>query len=70
MKYPNETAIIYNKMKSSSSLTDEQLTTLGVTKDKISKALLQCTSSGMSLEKAMQVVIKLWNNAEPEDETE
>lgn len=68
MKY-TESAIIYNKIKDTSKLTDEQLTALDVTKDKIDKAMHNCVSQGMSRKKAMRVIYKLWTNAEPEDNT-
>jgi hypothetical protein len=68
MKY-TETNIIYNKIASTSKLTPDQLTTIGVTMDKIDKAMHQCVSSGMSRKKAMITIYKMWNYAEPEDET-
>ena len=68
MKY-QESAIIYNKIKEKSGMNDQAMAVLGITKDKIDQAMHSCVSSGMSRKAAMRTIYKMWNYAEPEDET-
>jgi len=62
-----ESAIIYNKIAKGN---DKAMSLLGVTKEKIDKAMHQCVSAGMSRKQAMRTIYKMWNYAEPEDSKE
>lgn len=68
MRKYQESAIIFNKIKETSGMTDEQMSLLGVTIEKIDTAMKQCKDKGMSNKKAMQTIYKLWKYAEPKDE--
>lgn len=63
MKHP-ESAIIFNRIKQSSNLNDEALSLLGITKDKIDTAMVQCIKAGLSKKKAMDTIFNLWKNSE------
>lgn len=64
MKHPNETAIVYNSIKKDSSLNDEALIKIGVSKERISKALEHCLTKGMSRKASMRTVFNLWKQAD------
>lgn len=62
MKY-EETATIINKIKQKTQLNDEALSLIGVTQERIDKAMTQCIDAGMSRKKAAEVIYKMWDNA-------
>jgi hypothetical protein len=59
MKYP-ESKIIFDKMKAQSKLNDEAMGLIGITIDKIDRAMKQCLDAGMSRQAAVKTIYKLW----------
>lgn len=61
-----EPAIIYNKIKEQSGLTDEALTAVGVTKDRIDIAYSQLISKGVTPSNAIATILRMWENSDPD----
>lgn len=60
-----ETHIVYNQIKTHLQYNDETLDLLGYSKEKIDKAIQECTSKGMSRKQAAKTVFDIWMKADP-----
>lgn len=60
-----ETHIVYNKIKEHLNYNDDTLEILGYSKEKIDKAISECTSKGMSRKQAAKTVFDIWMKSDP-----
>ncbi len=61
-----ETYSVINKIKQESKLTDNALSLLGITPDKVSAAIESCLRTGMTRQAAIKTIIGLWTKSNPD----
>lgn len=69
MKHPDQTAIVYNKIKADSGLNESGLAIIGITKEKIDAAVHHFIKAGLSHKGAIRATYKLWQDAQEDNIT-